>query len=293
MASRRELGLDLSALGRSELRDVVRRTLEELGYGLVESHFRAGMHGGHRPTATLVAGDLFRIAGWYTEGSPEEWTAFVRSRNPYFLAFVRTRRDERCADLVDDLVRHSDLRLKVCRGDAPVGELRRCVAEAAAALEPEAVVDARVPSSSDRLRVEFADGLVGEVTWERLGIDERTRKRLVLRSATVGSGSRTVDLLTREGERFEIDSAAVRAILDPAFAGGVDEATRRSERAVGKRIRAARETAGMTQTALADRIGVDQAVISRLERGRHRPRLDTLTRVAKGLGLDIAELLAS
>jgi transcriptional regulator with XRE-family HTH domain len=43
---------------------------------------------------------------------------------------------------------------------------------------------------------------------------------------------------------------------------------------------------------VARRTGLDQAVISRLEGGKHQPRLDTLRRIADALGLGVAELLS-
>ncbi len=47
----------------------------------------------------------------------------------------------------------------------------------------------------------------------------------------------------------------------------------------------ARKEAGLTQAELAARAGTAQAVISRIERGTMSPTLDTLTRIAKGLGM--------
>ena len=67
---------------------------------------------------------------------------------------------------------------------------------------------------------------------------------------------------------------------------------RREDRAVGETLRTAREKAGLTQTQLGKRTGLDQAVVSRLETGRNRPRIDTLRRIAQGLGLSVSELLS-
>jgi len=41
---------------------------------------------------------------------------------------------------------------------------------------------------------------------------------------------------------------------------------------------------GLTQEALARRIGTTKSAISRLESGRHRPNVDTLERVARAFG---------
>jgi transcriptional regulator with XRE-family HTH domain len=47
----------------------------------------------------------------------------------------------------------------------------------------------------------------------------------------------------------------------------------------------ARREQGISQAELAERCGTDQAVISRIERGVVSPSLDTLWRVAAGLGM--------
>lgn len=49
----------------------------------------------------------------------------------------------------------------------------------------------------------------------------------------------------------------------------------------------AREKAGLTQAELAERIGTDQASISRIERGERNITLETLAKLAKVLGLRV------
>jgi transcriptional regulator with XRE-family HTH domain len=55
----------------------------------------------------------------------------------------------------------------------------------------------------------------------------------------------------------------------------------------GRLIRYARRRAGFTQRALAERAGIPQPAIARLERGEHEPRLATLRRVAHALDADL------
>ena len=57
--------------------------------------------------------------------------------------------------------------------------------------------------------------------------------------------------------------------------------------AVGTRIRVEREHRGMTQAALAERMGTTQPTVARLEAGGVNPSLDTLQRVADALGLHL------
>jgi ribosome-binding protein aMBF1 (putative translation factor) len=54
---------------------------------------------------------------------------------------------------------------------------------------------------------------------------------------------------------------------------------------IGLQIRDLRETAGLTQKKLADRLGVSQQVIARLESGEaDNPTVSTLERIAKATG---------
>jgi transcriptional regulator with XRE-family HTH domain len=53
-----------------------------------------------------------------------------------------------------------------------------------------------------------------------------------------------------------------------------------------------RVAAGLTQEGLSDRSGLHSTEISRLERGVRDPRLSTIVRVARALGVPPADLLA-
>ena len=46
----------------------------------------------------------------------------------------------------------------------------------------------------------------------------------------------------------------------------------------------ARNAAGLTQRQLADRTGIDQAILSRIETGKANPSVYTLQKLAKGMG---------
>jgi transcriptional regulator with XRE-family HTH domain len=55
-------------------------------------------------------------------------------------------------------------------------------------------------------------------------------------------------------------------------------------------LREARRSAGLTQQRLADRLGVDQAVIARWETGVREPRVHAAIRVSEVLGTTVNEL---
>ncbi len=53
-------------------------------------------------------------------------------------------------------------------------------------------------------------------------------------------------------------------------------------------VRAARLAAGISQTELGNRVGLNQATISRIERGRQEPSLTQIQRIAAALGYELA-----
>lgn len=56
-------------------------------------------------------------------------------------------------------------------------------------------------------------------------------------------------------------------------------------RAVANTLVAYRTRHQLSQAALADRLGMKRSAISRLELGEHNPSIETLERLAKGLGM--------
>ena len=59
----------------------------------------------------------------------------------------------------------------------------------------------------------------------------------------------------------------------------------------GKRLKVLREAAGMTTTQLADAVGVNQSMISNMEREFKTPSVEVLMRIAERLGATLDELV--
>lgn len=60
-----------------------------------------------------------------------------------------------------------------------------------------------------------------------------------------------------------------------------------SVKVISARIRTRREQVGMSQVELAFKVGVDPSTIWRIEKGSAAPKVDTLQKVARALGMPV------
>lgn len=61
---------------------------------------------------------------------------------------------------------------------------------------------------------------------------------------------------------------------------------------LGNRVRSARKRAGLSQSAFAEKCGMDRLYLGRIELGRQNPTVAILMRIALEAGTDAATLLA-
>ena len=80
------------------------------------------------------------------------------------------------------------------------------------------------------------------------------------------------------------DEVLTRELADPAVRQEWERTA--LARAIALRLVEYRAQHGLSQTALARRLAMKQPAIARLEAGEHNPSVDTLTRLAKGLGME-------
>lgn len=60
---------------------------------------------------------------------------------------------------------------------------------------------------------------------------------------------------------------------------------------IGSRIKAQRESRNMTQEQLAERVDITAVYLSKIENGRVKPALKTLTALCSSLDCDLGEIL--
>ena len=67
----------------------------------------------------------------------------------------------------------------------------------------------------------------------------------------------------------------------------VDERTKATLKKLGAKIRAARQAAGLSQAQLAEAISMDRENYAKIERASINVTVDTLVRIARGLGVRV------
>ena len=133
----------------------------------------------------------------------------------------------------------------------------------------------------DTLHVRFASGAEYSVSLRQLGI----RGRPV--AAALDDLEHGIVLEFSGGRTTDVASDLVLHACEPAYR---EAAVSRSPRAIGARIRDLRLATGRTAADVARDVGLARPNYSRLEAGRHEPRVQTLVRVAAALEVPLAAL---
>ena len=90
-------------------------------------------------------------------------------------------------------------------------------------------------------------------------------------------------LQTVDGEQVEIPWDFARHYCDESYRPTVEAIAMRGRQTLGERVRRLRESAGLTQEALAGAANVGRVTLVRIERGEQSPRYRTLTVLAQAL----------
>ena len=139
----------------------------------------------------------------------------------------------------------------------------------------------------DGIELGFADGAMGLIPYSELPeIGERAAL-----SALELSNPYELVLETTQGETVEIPWDFARHYCDASYRPAVEAIAMRGRHTLGQRVRRLRNSAGLSQDALARAAGVGRVTLVRLEKGEQTPRLKTLEAIARTLGVRVLDLL--
>ena len=139
----------------------------------------------------------------------------------------------------------------------------------------------------DGIEVTFADGGSGLVPYAAVSEVSEVQQ---LAAIDLPSAYELV-LETAGGERVEIPWDFARHYCDDSYRPNVERIAADGKRSLGSRMRELRESAGLTQEALAAEAGIGRVTLVRVEKGEQSPRFETLLAVARALGMEVGELL--
>jgi len=139
----------------------------------------------------------------------------------------------------------------------------------------------------DGIELSFADGAKGLIPYAAL---PEIGERAALSTMKLPNPYEII-LETTQGETVEIPWDFARHYCDASYRPTVEAMAMRGRHTLGRRVRRLRNSAGLTQVALAGAAGIGRVTLVRLENGEHMPRYRTLEGIARALGVDISELL--
>jgi|WetSurMetagenome_2_1015567.scaffolds.fasta_scaffold50942_3 DNA-binding XRE family transcriptional regulator len=158
-----------------------------------------------------------------------------------------------------------------------------------ASLGPCRVTEARFVLVDSILYLRFEDGLERAVHWADLPFVLRLGVAPV--AVAPSSSGESVAIVDESGRAVDISAESLRAALDEEYRTRLLSADEEERRTAGARLRAVRGSFGLSQQELSRRSGIAQESLSRIETGRRAPRLGTLQKLARGMGVPLDELL--
>lgn len=139
----------------------------------------------------------------------------------------------------------------------------------------------------DGIELSFADGRRGLIPFADI---PEIQERSGLSHLELPNPHEMV-LRTVRGERVDIPWDFARHYCDESYRPTVEAIAMRGRRTLGARIRRFRESAGLTQEALARTADIGRITLVRLEKGEQAPRSKTLSALAQALGIHVLDLL--
>lgn len=139
------------------------------------------------------------------------------------------------------------------------------------------------------VEIAFADGCKGLIPFDAIPeLREQTGRVTV----ELPSPYEMV-LTTAVGVRVEIPWDFARHYCDPSYRQRVEDVASAGRSALGARIKALRQTAGITQAQLAHGAGMGRVTLARIESGTQSPRFQTLIAIAEALRVPVQDLVTT
>ena len=139
----------------------------------------------------------------------------------------------------------------------------------------------------DGIELSFADGSKGLIPYADV---PEIKERTAVSSLELPNPYEMI-LGTAGGEQVEIPWDFARHYCDASYRPTIEAIAMRGRQTLGERIRQFRESAGLTQEALARAANIGRVTLVRLEKGEQSPRFKTLDAISKALGRRVPELL--
>ena len=139
----------------------------------------------------------------------------------------------------------------------------------------------------DGIELGFADGIKGLIPYAEVP-EVETREGI---SGLELPNPYEMVLRTAGGESVEIPWDFARHYCDATYRPTIEAIAALGRQTIGERVRQYRESAGLTQEALARAAEIGRVTLVRLENGEQSPRFKTLKAVADALGMDAPDLL--
>ena len=139
----------------------------------------------------------------------------------------------------------------------------------------------------DGIELSFADGSRGLIPYADV---PEIKERGAVSSLELPNPYELV-VETDRGEQVEIPWDFARHYCDASYRPAIEAIAMQGRQTLGARIRDFRESAGLTQEALAHAANIGRVTLVRLEKGEQSPRFRTLDAIARALGKRVSELL--
>lgn len=295
-----QIKIDFTEIKETKSRKSVKKLIENRGFRFQElfdfwDHFEKKKN--DVTENAIVFSDLHSLVHHIERMDREGWSYRVKKNNPYFISIIRNKRDAKAANAIDTLLKLSDNRITVIETTKHLTsskdktellkELNKVISQN---FTPDALKKVSYNKSQNSFIITFNDGGFGEVTLNDLQMEDMTDE-LLLESPGVSEHGNALEVYTKNGEIVDIDADVLRSIISQEAKEQIKQETKMTGRHIGSRIKSMREQQNITQNKLSELTGIDQAILSKIETGKHLARLDTIERIAKGLKITVTQLL--